>query len=247
MSLTNARKGLGTLTHFGGLLSVIILAVPSLAFAQDQAATIDKSRIPAQADSTRSFAPAGWKIEEQASADLNGDSLPDYALKLVEDRPEKNRDGDVTERGRALVIVLNTKEGKLIRAGVADNLLQCTRCGGAFYGVIESPANVTIEKGVVIVEQDHGSREVTDTTYRFRYDSGADRFVLIGFDFTNVDRATATSVTESTNYLTGTRVVTRSKGEKDTTSRTSVSRTKIYLEQVTSEEFEEAAFKRLQL
>jgi len=32
---------------------------------------------------------------------------------------------------------------------------------------VEAPANVTIEKGVLIVEQEHGSREVTDTTYRF--------------------------------------------------------------------------------
>jgi hypothetical protein len=229
------------------IVCAVILAAASLSVAQDEAASIDKTRIPAQADNARQFAPPGWKIEAQTSADLNGDSLPDHVLKLVEDKAEKNSEGDPTERGRALVIVLGTSDGKLKRAGVADALLQCTRCGGAFYGVVESPAEVTVEKGAVVVQQEHGSRELTNTTYRFRYDPASSRFQLIGFDYATADRLTATVVSESTNYLTGSRVSTRGKGRRDITTKTTVAKKKIFLEDVTSEQLEEAAMKRLGL
>lgn len=228
-------------------LCVLLMALSCVAFAQEEAATIDKSKVPAQAANPAQFAPAGWKVEEQATGDLNGDSLPDYAIKLVEDKADKNSEGDPTERGRALVIALGTKDGKLKRAGVADKLLQCTRCGGAFYGVVEAPANVSIDKGVVVVEQDHGSRNVTDTTYRFRYDPALQSFVLIGFDLSDVDRLTASGVTESTNYLTGIRITTRGRGNRDTKTRTVIPRKTIYLDDVSNEDLEGAAYKRLHL
>jgi hypothetical protein len=228
-------------------LLVIILCVATSTFAQDEAGTIDVSRVPAQAKDAASFAPAGWKIEEQVTGDLNGDSLPDFVLKLVEDKPAKDADDMPTERGRALVIALAEKDGTLKRAGVADKLLQCTRCGGAFYGVVETPASVTIEKGVVVVEQDHGSRNLTNTTYKFRFEPATQRFMLIGFDFADADRLTAQVVSESSNYLTNSRVVTRSKGDRDIKTKSGMSRHKFYLEDVSHEEFEAAAYKRLKL
>lgn len=228
-------------------LCVVTLCLATLCFAQEEAAKIDVSRIPAQAHQMSAFAPAGWKIEEQVTGDLNGNSVPDFALKLVEDKPDKDSEGIATERGRALVIVLTMKDGILKRVGVADKLLQCTRCGGAFYGVVETPVEVTIEKGVVVVQQDHGSREITNTTYRFRYDSATERFMLIGFDLNEADRATAQVVTESSNYLTGVRVVTRSKGDRDVMTKSAFPRKKVYLEDVSAEDFEFAAFQRLKL
>ena len=61
------------------------------------------------------------------------------------------------------------------------------------------------------------------------------------------DRLTGMVVTESTDYLTWVRIVTRGKGKKDTTSRTQIPKNKIYLEQVDNEEFETAALERLHL
>ena len=229
--------------RFAIALGVLIL-VSSSAFAQE-AGVLDPARVPAEGRDTKQFVPSGWKIEEQVAGDLNGDSLPDFALKLVEDKVEKNSEGDPTERGRALVIVLATADGKLKRAGVAEALLQCTRCGGAFYGVVEAPADVKIEKGTVVVNQEHGSRELSNITFRFRYDAATRRFILIGFDYATVDRLTANTVSESINYLTGVRVVQRGKGNRDTTSRTTVPKKKIFLENVKGDEFEEAATKRL--
>jgi hypothetical protein len=228
-------------------LFVIILCVGTSSFAQDEAGKIDVSLIPAHAKDAVSFVPAGWKIEEQVAGDLNGDSLPDLVLKLVEDKPSKDADDMPTERGRALVIALAEKDGTLKRAGVADKLLQCTRCGGAFYGVVETPTSVTIEKGVVIVEQDHGSRNLTNTTYKFRFEPATQRFMLIGFDLADADRLTAQVVSESSNYLTNSRVVTRSKGDRDVKTKSGLSKHKFYLEDVSSEEFEIAAYKRLKL
>lgn len=226
---------------------VLWVTLSGLGFAAQGPVLIDKSRIPAAAGNVREFVPTGWKIEEQVAGDLNGDGVPDFALKLVEDKPAKNPDDVATERARALVIALASNDGKLSRAGVADKLLQCTRCGGAFYGVVESPATVTIEKGSVLVEQDHGSRELTNTSYRFRYDADTQKLVLIGFDYAYADRMTAQVVSESTNYLTGVRKVARDKGEKTLRSSTRIPRTKIFLDQVDYERFEEDAAKRLGL
>jgi hypothetical protein len=226
---------------------VLFLALTAPAFSSQDSVLIDKTRIPAVAGNINKFAPSGWKIEEQVTGDLNGDGLPDYALKLVEDKPAKVQNDPATERARALVIALQGKDGKLTRAGVADKLLQCTRCGGALYGVVESPANVKIEKGVIIVDQDHGSRETTDTVYRFRYDPETQRIVLIGFDYVGSDRMTAGEITESTNYLTGVRKVSRKNGKRTLTSSTQIPKKKIFLDDVDYEKFEEAAAKRLHL
>jgi len=234
----NSRRGMAT---------IFLLLAATTTFAQAEAGKIDVSRIPAQAKDAASFAPAGWKIEEQVAGDLNGDSLADYALKLVEDKPDKDAEGVATERGRALVIALATTDGTLKRAGVADKLLQCTRCGGAFYGVVESPAEVTIEKGVLVIGQEHGSRELTNTTYKFRFDPVTARFILIGFDLASADRLTATVVTESSNYLTGTRVVSRGKGNRDVNTKSAFAKKKLYLEDISNEDFEAAAYKRLGL
>lgn len=236
--------------HYVPFLLVLFLA--GLAFpvsspAQENAVSIDKSRIPAEAKDVKEFVPSGWKIEEQVTGDLNGDAVPDYALKLIEDKAAKTADDVANDRERALVIVLKNREGKLTRASVADKLLQCATCGGAFYGMLEAPANVQIKRGVLIVNQDHGSREVTELTYRFRYDAASGKFLLIGFDLLSRDRATGEDVSESTNYLTGVRVTKRGKGKKNTTSRTTVSKDKVDLEQVDNEKFESEAGERLKI
>ena len=222
------------------LLTLTLLSLSSWCAAQDDRTTIKKSLIPATGTDTRNFIPQGWKLEEQKSADLDGDGNADYVLKLIEDKPAKTSEDMVNDRARALIVLLSDAKGNLTRAAVADKLLQCTGCGGAFYGVVEAPAEVEIDsKGVITVSQDHGSREVSNTTYKFRYDPAVKRFVLIGFDYAENDRLTAKVTSESTNYLTGVR---------KTNNRTStITKTKIFLDDVDYEKFEEAAVKRLGL
>ena len=222
------------------LLAFAILGLSSWCVAQDDRTTIKKSLIPATGTDTRNFIPQGWKLEEQKSADLDGDGNADYVLKLIEDKPAKTSEDVVNDRARALIVLLADAKGNLTRAAVADKLLQCTGCGGAFYGVTEAPAGVDVDNnGVIVVSQDHGSREMSNTTYRFRYDPAVKRFVLIGFDYAENDRLTAKVTSESTNYLTGVR--------KTNNRRSTITKTKIFLDDVDYEQFEEAAVKRLGL
>jgi hypothetical protein len=100
---------------------------------------------------------------------------------------------------------------------------------------------------VIVVDQDHGSRDVANTTYRFRYEAETQRFILIGFDYADRDRAVGTVTSESTNYLTGTRIVMKGKGKRDVTTRTQIPKKKIYLDDVDYEGFEEEAGRRLNL
>src|ERR1041384_8883733 len=145
------------------------LILPAICAGQDERIVIDKGLVPATADDLQKFVPRGWKIEEQVKGDLNADSVADYVLKLVEDKPDKDASGDPTERYRALVIVLQEAGGKLTRGAVAGKLLQCTRCGGAFYGFVETPTTVEIKNGIIEVDQDHGLRNLTNPYYKFPY------------------------------------------------------------------------------
>ncbi|HQZ95241.1 MAG TPA: hypothetical protein PLP21_02930 [Pyrinomonadaceae bacterium] len=227
------------------LAFIFLTALQLSASAQDERPGIKIDAIAKAGDKVGDFVPKGWKIEENVSGDLNGDGIADHALKLIEDI--KSTPDEPADRNRALVLVFANNDGKLTRAAVSDKLLQCTSCGGAFYGVVDAPANVKIEKGVLIVDQDRGSREVTETTYRFRYDEQPSMFILIGFDYTSRDRANGEVSSESTNYLTGKRITTTGKGKKTTTKTTTVQKMRYSLEEVDADKFDEEATNRLGL
>ena len=99
-----------------GVVILCSIAFVALGSAQETETTINKSLIPLQANELSKFVPPGWKIEEKLTGDLNGDSLLDFALKLIENKPEKDQSGDPRERSRALLIVLQSQDGKLARA-----------------------------------------------------------------------------------------------------------------------------------
>jgi hypothetical protein len=237
----------GSFTTGTFVCTLFVLFMAAMAFAQDDRGAIDKSKIPPTADKLSGFVPAGWKIEQQINGDVNADGVADNLLKLVEDKPSEDKEGVKIDRARALVVVLKGADGKLMNAAVADKLLQCTGCGGAFYGVVDAPADVKIEKGVIIVDQDHGSRTVSGMTFRFRFESATGKFLLIGFDYRSGDRATGDAASESTNYVTGARITIQSagKGKKDSVTRSQVSKTKTYIDQVDYEKFEEEASSRV--
>jgi hypothetical protein len=197
----------------------------SCAYAQDSK-PLPVSQVKLRADAPVLFAPRGWKIEKTVKGDLNRDKQTDSALVLVENKPAKDKEGDPTARQRALVVLLRTGKG-WTRVGFNNTLLQGTRDGGAFYGVVETPVNVSIVKGVLQVNQDSGSREITETTHKFRYDARKNGVFLIGSEMVDRDRATGDVISTSTNYLSGVRIVSTYKVDSDKTSakRSQVSRT----------------------
>jgi hypothetical protein len=188
------------------LIYALTLVASHAALAQDGGAAFDKSKVPAQGSAAGDFVPVGWLLEGQASGDLNGDGVPDLALKLIQQKPAGAKGDEPLERQRALIVLFKGGDGTLRSAAVADKVLQCTSCGGAFYGVVEAPAEVRIERGVIVVNQEFGSRDVTEHTYRFRYEPAEAKFILIGFDSTSRDRLTAEVTLESTNFLTGRKI-----------------------------------------
>ena len=222
----------------------LILMLSSSSPAQGGGAAFDKSKLPEAGRAAADFVPAGWALEEQIAGDLNGDAVPDLALKLVQEKPAGAKEGEIVERQRALVVLFKGQDGALRRAGVADKVLQCTSCGGAFYGVVDAPAEVKIERGVIVVSQDFGSREGTEHTYRFRYEPAEGKFILVGFDSTTRDRLTGTVTQESTNFLTGRKVTTtttprKTRRGKDTikTATQAVARKRTPMEEVDRESY----------
>lgn len=221
---------------------ILVVAFAALsAAAQDNPFNV--SDLPEIADKPEAFTQKGWKIEEVVKGDLNGDGKPDAAIKLAQ--IEAGREGGIGG-DRALVIAFS-EAGKWKRVATATKLLQCVDCGGAFYGVMPAPAGVTITKGVLVIENEHGSRNVSSSILRFRLNVAKDRFILIGYDYSDNDRLTGETVNESTNYSTNVRVTKTGKGNRISTKRTVIERTLIYIEDADGDEIEGQALHRLGL
>lgn len=227
------------------VLSCLFVTLPIWSSAHESGAPIDTSQIPLEGNNANDFVPPGWVIEEQVVGDLNKDSIPDIALKLIEGKTVKDKDDEDREcRERVLIILFKDNHGTFSRVAVAERLLQGTCDGGAFYSFVPAPANVKIEKGILIVNQDHGSRNVFENTFRFRYDASVKRFVLIGLDQKDRDRLTGVTISRSTNFLTGEQILQRSrfsegKGREVTESSAKhrVPRQKVFVEQVDHEKY----------
>lgn len=200
--------------------------------------------LPREAAQVQAFVPSGWQLESQHDGDLNRDTVPDKALVLVEKLPTNADKENPPERNRALVALFKTPTGQWQRAGVGSKVLLCTRCGGAFYGVTETPVEVALSNGVVVVKQEFGSRNVTAQTLRFRFEPAAQKVVLIGVDVRDNDRATGVNVEESTNFLTGVKLRKKTRLQKNTDKELPVSNQRLTvpknlkaLEETNSEEF----------
>lgn len=178
----------------------------SFVCAQD-GAPLDVRRVSQRVKTAGAFAPRGWKTEKIARGDLNRDGRSDAAIVLVEAKAARVEDGVPMGRRRALVIAFNQRSGWK-RVGFSNQLLLGTRDGGAFYGVVDAPVEVKIQKGVVLVNMEFGSREVTTTTYRLRWEPKRRAVYVIGRDAATRDRATGDSETTSVNYLTGAKKTT---------------------------------------
>jgi hypothetical protein len=225
------------------ILFVFLAAALSLQAQDTQNDPFDASKVPDSTADLQSYAQSGWKVEEIVKGDLNGDGKPDAAVKLAQ--IEKDREGGIG--GSRVLVIAFAEGGGWKRAAFADKILQCVDCGGAFYGVMPAPAGVTIEKGVLVIENEHGSRDVSKSTFRFRLIPGIGRFSLIGYDYTDNDRLTGEWTSESTNYSTMVRITKTGKGKRTTTKRSKITPTTIYLEDADGEELEGKALHRLGL
>lgn len=220
------------------LLFYVSIVVPLLVFLTTTSAA---QNIPMTGMSAEQFVPSGWVLEGRITGELNGDGKTDLILRL---RQAKPTDGSKYEGQRKLVILLRQNNRQLRRASLAERLLQCATCGGAYYGVVEAAANVKISKGVVIVTQERGSRHVVEQTFRFRFAAQAGKFFLIGVDLAERDRASGELMQSNTNFLTGEKLVKQSRSDREfnkyvvtSTVRSRVPRERITIEQVDHEKY----------
>ena len=211
------------------LLVLLISICAALTSAQDEKkAVFDDSTLPKTASSTSKFVPAGWSIESTITGDLNTDGIADAVIVFVHK----------AEGERALMIAFKNAKGEFERVVTAKDVLQCTSCGGMLGGEKNTP-DIKIAKGVLIINTLTGSRESTDSTFRFRYDPKVSKFALIGYDEVDNDRATGASTNTSTNYLTSVQITTEyqynQKTEKDVVKSTKTDKVKTptqYIEDV---------------
>jgi hypothetical protein len=167
---------------------------------------------PKQAASADGFVPQGWSIEARASGDLNRDGIADLAL-VLRQRDPKN----IVEHAGLGEKPFNTNPRILavaFRDGPAgDYILQV-----ANHTLIprrEDPVQadpfgdenggISIERGVLSVTlqlfMTAGGWDMFTATHKFQYRNG--RLELIGYDRSNVNRASGKTNDISVNYLTG--------------------------------------------
>lgn len=184
----------------------------------------------AQGPAVSAFVPAGFEVERRIDAQIGGNARPDVAMVLV--RTATAAAPADAPLARRLVVLKARSDGGYVQIGEGRRVLLCTRCGGAFFGVVKTPVTLRVTRKIVIAEQESGSRVVTFQRFRFR-SQGAVGTRLIGVDVRNTDRATGRVVTKSTNLLTGRRIVTITEpGAPRTVRRSRVSTRPVAMEDV---------------
>lgn len=213
------------------LIAAASLAAAPRAQAQD-APPFPGRVVPARGASVRAFIPAGWKAAQEVAGDLNGDGRPDRVVHVVQAGADYDPNAiAAAPESHALLILLAEPGGGWRRAGVATRLLQTI--------VPQWGLNLTIRRGVLIVNQNYGMTEVTDVTHRFRLEPATGRFLLIGRDQFNYHRPQELSdpVKVSENYLTGQKLTTTGHytsggGYRETERREPIPRTQAYFDDI---------------
>lgn len=174
------------------------------------------------------FVPSGWKVEDQQSGDLNNDSVPDLILQLGNNGDKK---GDYN---RSLIILFKSQDGKFTKAAEAKKLIRCSECGGMLGSGL---SEIKVENGVLIIDTLYGSRDSVNYVLKFRYTPESKRFLLIGEDVENTDRAVGSIQTTSINYLTNKKIETKKQADEKTekvlsTKESKISPQKKYIEEI---------------
>jgi hypothetical protein len=169
----------------------------------------------------RSHVPAGWKVIELASGDLNGDGLPDLVFVREEQDPLKmskhpNVDGYILNTNtRVLVVLLADKAG--YRKIVETAKVVMPAFVAEFENFGDCYEGLKVNNGLVEVsfrwEASIGSWTGAHEKYKFHVEAG--RLRLIGSEEVSLDRASGEKTITSTNYLTGQRKRTTGLNEFD--------------------------------
>lgn len=189
------------------LIASAIAATNTAALAAADADTIDPAKLPGHATRIEAWVPPGWALGEVARGDLNGDGVEDavFTLKLK----STDKDGPAFDpEARVVVVVLGDHDGYRLLE-VDKNLVP----GPGVLGVTggdDATVEPKIAKGILSFRWEGGSRESYSTVIKLRYQGNA--MMVIGQDDESWDgMCEEPRQAVSTNYLTGTRIVTITK------------------------------------
>src|SRR5688500_7334278 len=114
----------------GIALPLLALIVPVSSSAHDLP-PVTYPPLPAEAANAEGFVPSGWKIENQAEGDVDGDSRADLALVLRSQDPANvlpvEMCGDKLDTNPSMLAVLLAKPGGGYRRAVENHVLIARR------------------------------------------------------------------------------------------------------------------------
>jgi hypothetical protein len=137
------------------------------------------------ASAIRALLPAGQQFETHIDGDLNGDGRPDVAFV-----------GSDSKGAATLYVAFGAEDPATAQYKVVARGPLATEAPDQF--------DLSIERGVLVVDFEIGGTTRVDSTYSLRYDGRAKTMRLIGFDMTSYDKMLVHDTTElSWNLLTG--------------------------------------------
>ena len=145
-------------------VALLIIAVAPLIIAGQEiiAAQESELKIPAE---VAPFVESGTKPIALEQADLNGDGRGDFTLVLEKESTAKDQ-YDLPVDQRPLLILLRGADGKLTLVKRNDQIIMCSKCGGAFGDPF---AGVFARRNTFSVEHYGGSAWRWQYSYKFNY------------------------------------------------------------------------------
>ena len=202
------------------LRATVLAAVAALLIANAEAGEPRAGPVPAlprQAATAEGFVPAKWRLEAQASGDLNGDGVADLALVVAASEDATT----ATPRPRTLAVATGRPGGGYVLAAKNHALIP-PEAGNDADDPINGIASggVKIRNGALVVSlgrfSSMGSWEMGTSSFTFRYRNG--RLMLTGYDDLSVNRGSGAISETSVNYLT--RRVRHKQGTTETDRET---------------------------
>lgn len=166
-------------------------------------------KLAAQAATFERFVPAGWRLEQAVTGDLNGDGRPDAVLVLRDNDPKKSiatgRESmpRFDTNPRSLAVVFAGDDGGYALA--LENHTLIARTDDPFQQDPLDPdgiqaGEIAIKNGTLRVTLGYFGGNMGRITYTFRFQNG--RFEMIGYDRVDVTRNSGVMSDLSINYST---------------------------------------------
>ncbi len=176
--------------------------------------------LPKSGSTAEQFVLQGWKLESQEQGDLNNDGTADLVMVLRQDDAN-----NLVKNDGYGVPVLDTNPRILAVAFCKSSTAICTLAleNNTLIPLHEDPVMEDPFHGVAIVKNiltvslgtwmSAGSWGMSNSTFKFRFEKEC--FRLIGFDYSEMNRATLDTSDTSVNYLTGKIKYTTGNGSTD--------------------------------